>query len=247
MGRAGSRDGGLCNLDLVGSGGRGAPRVPVRRLPPYSIENDIPDIDLYFIPTYLVLSLAMAVGFGLVLTEVQNLLATRFVRVPKRVALGVLSIGLVLLPFVGVSKTYAQNDISDDYRAQKLIDEVAHNAKPNATILHHRSELWYMVLVEKRRQDLTLVDPFWHNRDISYADLVWPDDDIDLKTMDRRYGTDDFSGVTAAKIAAQKGPVYILAQDDVNPKGLYEAGFRTVHVKGALYRLIPPRSEGDGS
>jgi hypothetical protein len=123
---------------------------------------------------------------------------------------------------------------------------VARNAAPNSTILHHRSNLWYMVLVEKRRQDLALVDPFWHNRDIEYADIVWPAD-LDLAATDRLYGTDDFSGVTAAKKAAENGPVYILKQDDVNPTGLYEAGFRTVHVEGALYELVAPDEEPAGS
>jgi hypothetical protein len=95
------------------------------------------------------------------------------------------------------------------------------------------------VWFETPRQDLTLVDPFWHNRDVEYADIVWPAD-LNLEETDRRYGTDDFTGVAAAKKAAVKGRVYIVNQDDVNPAGLYEAGFRTVHVRGALYELIPP-------
>jgi hypothetical protein len=207
----------------------------------HAIENDIPDIQLYFIPTYLVLSLAMAVGFGLLLTEAENLLATR---VQKGVVVGVLSVVLLLLPLPGVGEAYARNDMSGDYRGREILEDVAENAAPNATILHHRSNLWYLVLVEKRRQDLTLVDPFWHNRNIGYADIVWPAD-VDLATASRRYGTDDFTGVTAAKKAAEKGPVYIINQEDINPSGLYEAGFRTVHVEGVLYELIPPRGEPD--
>ena len=92
------------------------------------------------------------------------------------------------------------------------------------------------MLVEKRRRDLTLVAPFWHNRNVDYADIVWPDD-LDLPTTNRRYGTNDFSGVTAVKIAAKKGPVYVLRQEDINFSGLHEAGFRTVHVHGVLYEL----------
>jgi hypothetical protein len=209
----------------------------------HAIENDIPDVQLYFIPTYLVLALAMSVGFGLLLTEVENLLATR---VPKGAVLGVLFVVLLLLPLPGVRETYAANDRSGDYRGREIIEDVAENAAPNATILHHRSNLWYMVLVEKKRQDLTLVDPFWHNRDISYADIVWPAD-LDLATANRRYGTDDFSGVTAAEKAAEKGPVYIINQEDIDPRGLYEAGFRTEQVEGALYELVPPSEEGNGS
>jgi hypothetical protein len=132
--------------------------------------------------------------------------------------------------------------MSEDYRGREVLEDVAENVKPNATILHHRSNLWYMVLVQKRRQDLTLVDPFHHNRNISYTDIVWPAD-VDLATANRRYGTDDFTGVTAAKQAAENGPVYIINQDDIDRSGLYEAGFRTVHVEGVLYELTPPRSE----
>src|SRR5215212_8646449 len=49
----------------------------------HAVENDIPDIQLYFIPTYLVLCLAMAVGFAFLLSEAESLLE-RFERVPKR-------------------------------------------------------------------------------------------------------------------------------------------------------------------
>jgi hypothetical protein len=207
----------------------------------YAIENDILDIELYFIPSYLVLALAMAVGFGVLLTEAEDLLA-RFPRVPKGMVLGVLSVALLLLPLPGVGATYARNDMSDDYRGREALETVAENAKPNATVLHHRSNLWYMVLVEERRRDLTLVDPFYHNRNVSYTDIVWPAD-VDLATANRRFGTGDFTGVTAAKKAAENGPVYIIEQDDVDPSGLYGAGFRTVHVEGVLWQLIPPRGE----
>ena len=204
----------------------------------YSIENDIPDIEVYFVPTYLVLALAAAAGLGLLLAEAEDLLA-RFPGLPRGVVLVTLCASLVLLPLLDARDSYARNDRSDDQGGREVIEDVAQGAAPNATILHHRSQLWYMVLVEERRQDLTLVDPFWHNREIEYADIVWPAD-LDLAATDRLYGTDDFSGVTTAKKAAKNGPVYILKQDDVNPTGLYEAGFRTVHVRGALYELVPP-------
>jgi hypothetical protein len=204
----------------------------------YSIENDIPDIEVYFVPTYLVLALAAAAGLGLLLSETEDLLA-RFPGLPRGVVLVTLCAALVLLPLLDARDSYARNDRSDDRGGREVIEDVAQGAAPNATILHHRSQLWYMVLVEERRQDLTLVDPFWHNREIEYADIVWPAD-LDLAATDRLYGTDDFSGVTTAKKAAKNGPVYILKQDDVNPTGLYEAGFRTVHVRGPLYKLIAP-------
>ena len=212
----------------------------------HAIENNIPDVQLYFIPTYLVLALAMATGFGLLLTEAEDLLA-RFSRIPKGAVLGVLSAALLLLPLPGVGEAYTRNDMSGDYRGREILEDVVDNAKPNATILHHRSNLWYMVLVEKRRRDLTLVDPFHHNKDISYTDIVWPAD-VDLATANRRFGTDDFTGITAAKKAAENGPVYIIKRKKAR-SGLAEAGFRTVHVEGALYELIlaSPRGEANSN
>jgi len=207
----------------------------------YSIENDIPDIEVYFVPTYLVLALALSAGLGFVLAEAEDLLS-RFPGVPQEATLVALSVAVVLLALLGAGNSYARNDRSGDWRGRGIIEDVVRNTAPDSTILHHRGNLWYMVLVERRRQDLTLVDPFWHNRDVEYADIVWPAD-LNLEETDRRYGTDDFTGVAAAKKAAVKGRVYIVNQDDVNPAGLYEAGFRTVHVRGILYELIPPGEE----
>jgi 4-amino-4-deoxy-L-arabinose transferase-like glycosyltransferase len=205
----------------------------------HAVENDIPDIDLYFIPTYLILSLWAAAGLGMLLAEVEALVSG-FPGVTKGTILGVLSAMLLVLPLLGVSETSAKNDMSGVYRGRKEIEAVADNAAPNATILHHRSSMWYMVLVERRRRDLTIVDPFFHNKEVAYADIVWPDD-IDLATTDRRYGTDDLSGVTTAKKAAKEGRVYVLDQGATNPERFQKAGFEVVPVKaGLLYELVPP-------
>jgi hypothetical protein len=205
----------------------------------HAVENDIPDIDLYFIPTYLILSLWAAAGLGMLLAEVEALVSG-FPGVTKGTILGVLSAMLLVLPLLGVSETSAKNDMSGAYRGRKEIEAVADNAAPNATILHHRSSMWYMVLVERRRRDLTIVDPFFHNKEVAYADIVWPDD-IDLATTDRRYGTDDLSGVTTAKKAAKEGRVYVLDQGATNPERFQKAGFEVVPVKaGLLYELVPP-------
>src|ERR671912_269783 len=208
----------------------------------HAIENNIPDIDLYFIPTYLVLSLWAAAGLGTLLAEVESLIAD-FPGVAKGSILILLSAMLLVLPLLGVSETYAKDDMSGVYRGRKEIEAVADNAAPNATILHHRSSMWYMVLVEGRRRDLTIVDPFFHNKEVVYADIVWPDD-IDLATTDRRYGTDDLSGVRAAKKAAKEGRVYLLDQESTNPGRFRNAGFEVVPVRaGLLYELVPPGRE----
>ena len=208
----------------------------------HAVENDIPDVDLYFIPTYLVLSLWAAAGLGTLLAEVEALVSG-FPSATKRTILGVLSAMLLVLPLLGVSETSAKNDMSDVYRGRKEIEAVADNAAPNATILHHRSSMWYMVLVERRRRDLTIVDPFSHNQEVAYADIVWPDD-IDLATTDRRYGTDDLSGVTTAKKAAKEGRVYVLDQGATDLESFKNAGFEVVPIRaGLLYELVPPGRE----
>jgi hypothetical protein len=208
----------------------------------HAVENNIPDIDLYFIPTYLVLSLWAAAGLGTLLAEAESLISD-FPGVAKGSILILLSAMLLVLPLLGVSETYAKDDMSGVYRGRKEIEAVADNAAPNATILHHRSSIWYMVLVERRRRDLTIVDPFFHNKGVAYADIVWPDD-IDLATTDRRYGTDDLSGVTTAKKAAKEGRVYVLDQGATNPERFQNAGFEVVPVRaGLLYELVPPGRE----
>src|SRR5918997_1282485 len=208
----------------------------------HAVENNIPDIDLYFIPTYLVLSLWAAAGLGTLLAEVESLISD-FPGVAKGSILILLSAMLLVLPLLGVSETYAKDDMSGVYRGRKEIEAVADNAAPNATILHHRSGMWYMVLVERRRRDLTIVDPFFHNKEVAYADIVWPDD-IDLATTDRRYGTDDLSGFTTAKTAAKEGRVYVLDQGSTNSERFRNAGFEVVLVRsGLLYELVPPGRE----
>jgi hypothetical protein len=206
----------------------------------YAVENDIPDVNLYFIPTYLILCLWTAVGLGALLTEAENL-AGRFSPLARRTALGLLCAALLVVPLVGVRETSAANDMSEANLGREQVDAVAEKAAPNATILHHRSSLWYLVLVERRRQDLTLVDPFLHNREAEYADIVWPAD-LNLEQTDRRFGTDDFSGVTSARMAAERGrPVYLLPSAYVPDPERYEAvGFKVVEVEeNILYRLIP--------
>jgi hypothetical protein len=49
--------------------------------------------------------------------------------------------------------------------------------------------------------------------------------------------------VTTAKKAAKEGPVYIIQQDDIDYAKFYDAGWKTVQVKGPLWELVPPARE----
>ena len=119
------------------------------------------------------------------------------------------------------------------------MEAVAQNAEEGATVLHHRSSLWYMVLVEGRRRDLTLIDPFCTSWD-RHTDVVWPDP-ISAAEADARYGTGDTTGVAAAREAAKVGPVYVLGGKRVNLERFREAGFDAVPVREdpILYELVP--------
>jgi hypothetical protein len=122
----------------------------------YSLEYDIEDIEYYFIPTFLIFCVFMAAGFSGVFDAAERLLrdAPNAARVG---AAGVLAAAILISPLADVGASYAENDMSGDYRGREIMDAVAEKAEPNATILHHRSSLDYMILVEGRREDLRLV------------------------------------------------------------------------------------------
>jgi hypothetical protein len=177
----------------------------------YGLEYDISDIYYYFIPTYLVLAIFAAAGFAVLLRASQSLLAVRRLR---RTAVTLASVAVVLAPLAGVSETYAKVDRSRDYEGREALESVAAKTETGATVIHHRSPLWYMNLVEGRRRDLKLVASF---------DLTF--DSRDLK---------DF------RAALEEGPVYILNPSEANTSLMKEHGLDLVSVEGGtLYELLP--------
>ena len=120
-----------------------------------------------------------------------------------------------------------------------MVEAVARGTQRGATVLHHRSSLWYMVLVEERRRDLTLIDPFCTSWD-RHTDVVWPDP-ISAAQADARYKTGDTSGIGAAREAAKNGPVYVLAQKKIEIERFRQAGFDAIPIGEArlLYELKP--------
>ena len=197
----------------------------------------VEDFYVFFIPAHLVFSLWIAAGLGFLLRWAGDL-ETRSL-VLKRASLFALSVLALVAPLVGLQETYKAQDRSQDYKGRQIIEAVAQNTKLNATVLHHRSPLWYMVLVERQRRDLKLIDPFYTSW-VRYNDIIWPAP-LRLKDSDARYETDDSTGVGAARKAARTGPVYVLDQEFDQKKAdhFQQAGFDVVQIEEDLYELVP--------
>lgn len=198
------------------------------------------DYFVFLIPAYLAFGLCISAGLGLLLRKSgsPNLGSGAL----RKILLVLISLLMLAAPFLGIQETYAANDQSHNYEGRRIVDAVVRDTKPNATVLHHRSPLWYMVLAEKKRRDLTLMDPFCTSW-VRYRDIVWPGS-LSYQQAAARYKTGDTTGVAAAREAAKKGPVYILAQEfkegKTSPRLFEKAGFRVVPVeKGILYQLVP--------
>ena len=196
----------------------------------------IEDFYVFLIPAWLALGLCVSVGLGILVRRVENL---RVGLAARRTSIIALSALMLALPLLGAREAYDALDRSGDYGGRRTVEAVAQNAEEGATVLHHRSSLWYMVLVEGRRRDLTLIDPFCTSWD-RHTDVVWPDP-ISAAEADARYGTGDTTGVAAAREAAKVGPVYVLGGKRVNLERFREAGFDAVPVGGdpMFYELVP--------
>jgi hypothetical protein len=205
----------------------------------HALAYNILDVYIYFIPTYMILSLWAAAGAGGILEAVRALGANR-----SRSLVGAASIlisaSFILFAVSGLGETYNAVDRSDSTQGRRTIEAVADNVETGATVIQHRSPLWYMVLVEKRRRDLTLLDPYYPAGGPRHYDTVWPGD-LTPEQAQRRYATlNDDLGVEAALRAAEKGPVYILDSGLTSGSVFVAAGFDVIHVEGGiLYKLVP--------
>ena len=203
----------------------------------HALVYNIFDYFLYFIPPYLILALFIAVGTGEILTRAEGLLANspRLLRTAVPV---LLSISLLYLAVSDVREDYPLVDRSGDLEGRRIIETVAEKAAPNAAILHHRSPLWYMVLVEERRTDLTLVSPWYA---IKAPLRLWSSPDNPRELEHRPQGENgNYTGVPDALELAEEGPVYFV-QGSVEPEDFEEAGFTLVPVEeDVLYELVPP-------
>ncbi len=169
----------------------------------YALEYDIEDLEIYFVPTYLVLCLAIALGASTLLGWVR-------VRSAQRPLVPITALLLLIVTLAGVPDAYADADRSGDYLGREIVEAVASGTKPNSTVLYHGRSLHYMTLVEKRRTDLTLRDPFY---------------------------TADW--VERAERGLRRGPVYVLYPGATNTRLFEEAGYELAPVKdGMLYEVV---------
>src|ERR671912_1949053 len=196
----------------------------------------IEDFYVFLIPAILTFGLCISAGLGALLRLVENLTIGSTARGALLVILSAL---MLLVPLLGVPDSYAAHDRSEDHGGRRMIGAVVSDVEKGATVLHHGSPLWYMVLMEGRRRDLTLMDPFCTSWD-RHTDVVCPDQISAAEAADR-YGTDDATGVEAARRAAGSGPVYLLANGRARLDSFREAGFDVLPGESDrfLYKLVP--------
>ena len=170
----------------------------------YALEYDIEDLEIYFVPTYLMLSIALAVGSGFIVRRARGRYLGRFNAAPVAGVLILVAV-LVFVPY-----SYVKADRSDDFKGREIVETVAEGTKPNSTILYHGRSLHYMQLVEGRKEDLKLADPFYTAN--------W---------------------VGRARVNLGRGPVYVLYPGATNTRLYKEAGYELAPVReGMLYEVV---------
>ncbi|MDN5698242.1 MAG: DUF2723 domain-containing protein, partial [Rubrobacter sp.] len=201
----------------------------------HSLAYNILDVHIYFITTYMILSVWAAAGAGLILGKIYSLARHNSPALIKA-AYASVAAALLLFAVAGLGQTYSEVDRGEENRGRQVIEAVADNVEPGATVIHHRSALWYMTLVEERRRDLTLLDPYYPTRGPQHYDTVWPGDLSPEEAQSRYAVHNDDYGVEAVRRAAAEGPVYIIDSGLVNGGVFLAAGFDVEPVeRGILY------------
>jgi hypothetical protein len=201
----------------------------------YALGYDIFDYFLYFIPSYLMLAIFVAVGAGKLLDGAERLV-TGTAPLLRRVTPVLISIPLLYLAVSDVWDDYPLVDRSRDLEGRRIVEAVAEETAPNATVLHHRSPLPYMILAEKRREDLTLVSSWYPSRN---PQRVWSASGAAKDRFPSVKSVGDTS-VADARVAARKGPVYALG-GGLDLCSFQNTGFSVISVEGdLLYEIVPP-------
>jgi hypothetical protein len=140
----------------------------------YGINYDIPDIDAYFLSTFLVNSIFMGVGLYFLFQMIQKL------KVKKLLLYGIIFC-FILLPFVILKKNYFESDKSKNYLAYDFASNLMRSVKKDAIILtdvwDHYSPWLYLRYIELKRPDVTYVDQELSRRSwyFDYVKMSYPD------------------------------------------------------------------------
>lgn len=121
----------------------------------YGINYDIPDIDPYFLSSFLVNSILVGAGLYFLFGIIQRL------RVKKAISYGI-SLCFILLPFIILNKNYHEADRSENHFAHDFASNLMRSVKKDAVMLtdvwDHYSPWLYLRYTEFKRPDVTYLD-----------------------------------------------------------------------------------------
>jgi tetratricopeptide (TPR) repeat protein len=146
----------------------------------YSLNYDIPDIDPYFIPSFFVVVVLIAIG----IYQVAEWIAL------KKSALVIPFVAAsFLLPLSTLRFNYQVCDRSRDYMAYEFASNFLSTISKDAVVLTRTWDLYapvmYLQLIEERRQDITMIDYELMRRSWYVRDLMEDSPDLFLPAREK--------------------------------------------------------------
>jgi hypothetical protein len=121
----------------------------------YGINYDIPDIDPYFLSSFLVNSILIGAGLYFLFQTIQKL------KIKRAGSYGIIFC-FILLPFIILKKNYGEADKSKNYLAYDFASNLMRSVKKDAIILtnvwDHQSPWLYLRYAELKRPDVVYLD-----------------------------------------------------------------------------------------
>jgi hypothetical protein len=130
----------------------------------YSINYGIVDIEVYFIPSYFMVAIALGAGVRSVMAAVPRVSLGRWEgQVSPGVRLGIVGALLLLLPFDAATANLRTVDRSRDWSALDFARNTLRVVQPDSWIVcdwWYAGPLWYARFVEGERPDVTITPHF---------------------------------------------------------------------------------------
>jgi hypothetical protein len=130
----------------------------------YSVNYDIFDIYVYYIPSYVVITFCCAIGMHKISQKAFNSLWKKLDATPeirqRQVRLAMLV--ALMIPITQMSLNYEKTDKSGNFLEYDFSSNILANAPPNAVIFPNRETLftlWYRHWVKGERPDVLIVEP----------------------------------------------------------------------------------------